>query len=212
MPLSNGIIIFLNMRIINVLAVCCFCLYSCGSKSTTDKTTDRIFETDIKVRLAAHKAYVDSSRMTKALVAKIYAKIPDVKQPIEVVDLKWPEAIDEVYNIWFNHSDEIVCVGTYPFSPTGDWDMGFTHYFDQKGDVYAFERNTSFYNSLCTDGLAIEQIVTYYDQHTLIDSVYHFTDVKGNRLNQDSCEFPYNYPYKIAKNSTEVLYTLGLPL
>ncbi|MFT5512408.1 MAG: hypothetical protein ACI8SE_000806 [Bacteroidia bacterium] len=187
-------------------------LVTLGCNTSTKKSTktDRIPEPDMLLRLAGQKAEIDSNRMTKNLMAKIFAMIPEVQKPIEVLDLQWPKEIDEVYNIWYSSDTQIVCVGAYPFSESGDWDLGLTHYFDKDGNTFAFERNTSFYNSLCTDELAIEQIVMYYAGGEMVDSVYVFKDLKGNDLDQDSCSFPYDFPYRVYTNQQDVMRAVGL--
>lgn len=197
------------MRFINTLCILAFLV---GCKQSSSTKTDRVIlpEPDIKIRLHGQKSHNDSNRMSSLFKAKVYAKEPSTKTPIEVVDLQWPNAVDEVYNVWYNQNNNIVCIGAYPYSQTGDWDLGFTHYFDTSGATFAFERNTSFYNSLCTDDLAIEQIVTYYAHDKLIDSTYVLKDVKGNDLDSDSCEFPYDFPYRIYTNVSDVLMAVGI--
>jgi len=197
------------MRIINLMWLVVV-LIGCKPTKTKNQQREIVPEPDRLEMLKAQKATIDSQRMTKALTAKIYAKQPNEKAPNEVVDLKWPKEIDEVYNVWYNGEHQIVCVGAYPFSHTGDWNLGFTHYFDAFGNTFAFERNTSFYNSICTDDLAIEQIVMYYANDKMVDSTYVLTDVKGNQLLQDSCEFPYDFPYRVYTHVDDVLKAVGL--
>lgn len=197
------------MRFDKIFAIGCLCLLGCGGTTNNDNE-DRLPEPDIRDRLTYEKSLIDSSRMARQLDVRVYARVQDNPTPMEVRDLKWPENLDEVYNLWLNKDSQIVCFGAYPVSQSGDWDMGLTHYFDQNGQTFAFERNTSFYNSLCTDDLAIEQIVTYYYKDAKLDSIYTFTDVKGNQLEPDSCAFPYDFPYRIYTNVDDVLKSVGL--
>lgn len=183
----------------------------CKQNSSTNAPRELVPEPDIRERLSGQKAFIDSNRMSSLFKAKIYAKEPTAETPTEVINLKWPGVIDEVYNVWYTQSNHIVCIGAYPYSQSGDWDLGFTHYFDtSSGGTFAFERNTSFYNSMCTDDLAIEQIVTYYANDRLVDSTYVFTDVKGNNLTSDSCEFPYDFPYRVYTNVSDLLKAVGI--
>ena len=198
------------MALNKLIPIVALFVIGCGQPTKKPVEQDRIPEPDVLIRLEGQKAMIDSSRMKKNLLTKVYARVHDQPTPVEVRDLKWPKDIDEVYNIWYTPDTQIVCFGAYPFSQTGDWDMGLTHYFDSTGNTFAFERTTSFYNSLCTDDLAIEQIVTYYHNEAMVDSVYVFTDVKGNSLESDSCEFPYDFPYRIYTNANDVLRNVGI--
>jgi hypothetical protein len=198
------------MRMTKPYVIIILAIFGCNqSSSTKNITQDRIPEPDLIERLEGQKMNIDSTRMSKNLFAKVYAKTPGSPQPIQVVDLQWPEDIEEVYNIWYNLDSQIVCIGAYPFSLSGDWDIGLTHYFENDGSTFAFERNTSFYNSMCTDDLAIEQIVLYYHNTSIVDSVYYLSDINGNSLVNDSCEFPYNYPYHAYPNTNDLLKSLG---
>lgn len=198
------------MLLNKLLPIFVLLVVGCGRTAKKHDAQDRIPEPDIVLRLEGQKTEIDSNRMTKNLMARIYAKVKDDPSPVEILDLKWPEHIDEVYNVWYGLDTQIVCVGAYPYSQSGDWDLGLTHYFDEAGKTFAFERNTSFYNSMCTDELAIEQIVSYYYNDAQVDSVYVLTDLKGNTLVKDSCQFPYDFPYRVYTNSHDLLKNLGI--
>ncbi len=201
------------MRLI-LIAFITSLLLSCQSQSSSSsKTVEEKQPEESQDSLTVRKATIDNLRMTKYLVGKVYAKVPHVESPIEVLNLEWPNEIEEVYNIWLDTNKSIVCIGSYPYSPTGDWDLGLTHYFKPNGKTFAFEKLTSFYNSRCTEGLAIEQNLIYYnnDFHA-IDSLYVLTDAKANPLEKDSCTFPYTFDYSVYGSHEKLLKVLKISL
>src|SRR5690606_31196638 len=85
-----------------------------------------------------------------------------------------------------------------PFSDSGDWFIAYKSYYNIEGRLIAFQKETNFFNNECTDEVAHEVSLKYYNsQFELIDSVYTLTDSDKNPLKRSSCFFPYNYPFKI---------------
>src|SRR5690606_579000 len=100
----------------------------------------------------------------------------------------------------------IVATFESPSSESGDWNIVYTHYFDSEGKTFAFERQTYFYNSMCTEGLAHEIITNFYNNDfSVLDKKYQLTDEYGKNLHKDSCQFPYDYSYEISENSEDYL-------
>lgn len=111
--------------------------------------------------------------------------------------------IETIYNI-FKKDGKIIYIAEMPKSPNDDWFIVYKSYFDENGNLFAFQRNNNFFNSKCTKYAALENLVKYYDEKAeLIDSTYTLTDNKEKDLTKLDCELPYNFPYKIYNSVSE---------
>lgn len=168
---------------------------------TVEETKNRVTEfpePDIVLRLRAQKGRIDELLNTKSLSIEVFVKQRNDSKIIKIVDSKFPDSVETTYNVWTDSLDHIRLIGEFPFSESGDWAISYLHYFDTNDKTCAFERYTGFYNSICTDNLAHENIVDYYDRDfNRVNRDYWLKDSKGNALVKDSCMFNYDYPYEV---------------
>ena len=116
--------------------------------------------------------------------------------------------VETTFNILKDSLGQIITASEFPFSESGDWNIILTHYFDKDGKTFAFERQTNFFNSMCTDGVAFETQTEFYNSDfQLIDRMYKLVDEKNKILQKDSCQFPYNYEYKVSADIDKYLLT-----
>ena len=114
-----------------------------------------------------------------------------------------PEAILNSYNIIRSNDNEILMIGEYPYSESGDWDISYLSYFDKNGNIVAFVRYCNFFNGLCAE-IVKETSIYYFDKnHNLVKKTYEIKDSDGNPLNYTDCEFNYRYEYSIFKTLNE---------
>lgn len=164
-----------------------------------NRSMELIPEPDILDRLKWQKAMIDSSMSEVKLDLEILVKEPDTEGLTKVVDDEWPEEFSVTYHLWANANGQIEMIGEYPFSESGDWGIGYLHYFDKNGKTFSFERNTNFYNSECADDLVNEDILEFYDNDfNRISRTYDLTGPGGQNLNDKNCSLPYDYPYDVA--------------
>lgn len=117
---------------------------------------------------------------------------------------KDPAQVVVVYNILKDKNGRIVYISEMPKSPNDDWFIACKSYFDENGNLFAFQRQNNFFNSECTKGAALENLQRFYnDKFDVLDSVYTLTDSYKKDLTEAPCKFPYNFPYKIYKNVDE---------
>ncbi len=181
------------------------------SNQTKTDSRELVPEPDLNLRLHGEKNVIEKLIRLKELDITVWVQQIGVKSPTQVFNEQWPEGIETTFNLWTDSNNVLVCLGEYPYSESGDWSIALTHYFDQRGNTFAFECSTSFYNSICTDELAIEQIATFYNtNHQRIDSTYLLRDSNGATLARDSCQFPYEYPYDIYPTSQKLLSSIEL--
>ncbi len=131
----------------------------------------------------------------------VFAKIAGQEQPIRITNRKFPEQVHTTFNILKDSSGNIITISEIPYSESGDWTIILTHYFDKTGKTFAHKRQADFFNSICTDGVAHEMRVEYYDSYgKLLEKIQTLMDDKKNPLPKDSCQFPYEYEYRISKD------------
>ena len=141
----------------------------------------------------------------------VYAKPVGAEESKQITDGKLPENVEITFNVLKDSSGKIITVAEFPFSESNDWKVILTHYFDKDGKTFIFERQTNFFNSICTDGIAYETRTDFYDgEFRLIDKKYRLVDEKNRALPKDSCRFPYNKNYKVSADIDQYLLTNGI--
>lgn len=129
-----------------------------------------------------------------------------------VVKGDFPDSIRTTYNLLRDDSGRLRVAAELPFSESGDWSIRLAHYFDESGRTFAFERHTNFFNSICTPEMASETRSFFFDSTgRRTDTLYVLTDQQNKALNRQACQFPYDYPFTIHKNSNEWLAAKSVP-
>ena len=127
------------------------------------------------------------------------------QKPMKVVNGEWPDMVNTSINILRRPNGQIYYYAEYPMSESGDWFIGYSHYFDKEGNVVAFKRIANFFNAECTDEVAIEKSVyTFDNKHNLTSKTYSLTDSNGIDLSQKLCWFNYDYDYTIGQTISDV--------
>ena len=159
------------------------------------------------------KAVYDSLRQQNKFELQVLIRMKNDTALYIINNMEFPSSgIATTFNILKNKAGKILMVSVYPYCESGDWFVGFTHYFDEQGNTFAFERLTSFYNSKCTSGLANEKIIKYYSStFTELKNTYSLTDSKNIPLKKSSCDLPYQFDYSVFKNVNEVYKQNHIP-
>jgi hypothetical protein len=112
----------------------------------------------------------------------------------KVIDQNWPDDIESTYNILKNQRGQIIYLGEFPTSQSGDWTLGLKHYFGDNGKLISFEKRLSYFNEDCTDGAVIETIIELYDNDfKVIKTTKTQTDHEGRELKVKDCGHAYNW-------------------
>lgn len=179
---------------------------SFDNRTNTNSTSLLLPEPDIVERLKYQKNTIDTLFKHSTDKQIVLAKLTDIAEPITVKNGNFPDNVETGYNILKDNLGIIVSVSEFPISESGDWSITFTHYFDKVGKTFAFERQTNFFNSICTGGVAYETRVEFYDSDfKLIDKTYKLVDGENRILQKDSCQFPYDCEYKISADIDKYL-------
>jgi len=105
-----------------------------------------------------------------------------------------------------DNQDSLISIQEIPFSESGDWSLILTHYFTQKGLTFAFQKEFNYFNSICTEGIAHEREILFFDSaFRQIEREYGITDDKNQPLNKDSCLVQYKPEYQIFQNRDQFL-------
>jgi hypothetical protein len=202
-----------NLKYILIL----FIFVSCQQKSETKKITSDL-QTDIKEdkvnrsnellpepdiieRLKGQKIIIDTLQSQNKLKLEVLVKEPNKEKLTIVLNENWPETIETTYNIWKNEKGNIILIGEFPTSESGDWYIEYLHYFDKKEKTFVFQRTTNFFNSMCADGVAYEKIVEYYNSDfNRIERNYSLADKNKKELKKEDCAMHYDYPFEISNN------------
>jgi hypothetical protein len=91
---------------------------------------------------------------------------------------------------------QIIQIAEYPHSESGDWDLCYQNYFDNKGNLIGFFRICSFFNGVCAE-LVKEKSEYFYDsKHRLIKKTYQIKDGNDNALDYKNCILNYRFDYE----------------
>ena len=176
--------------------------------TVTDSTSRLVPEPDILERLSYQKGAIDTLFNNQLDKLIVLAKIQGKDEPVLVKNRNFPDNVELTFNILKDSLGQIILISIFPFSESEDWFISFKHYFDKKGKTFAFERQTNFFNSICTEGVAYETKTEFYNSDfQLIGEGYKLIDKQGEKLNKDSCIFNYYYGYKVLPTIDKLLKT-----
>jgi hypothetical protein len=154
---------------------------SCGQGTLTDQR---------------EKERLEIENQIKADKLIILVKVKGQAELKKVIDQNWPEDIETTYNIFKDQRGQIIYLGEFPTSQSGDWSLGLKHYFGDNGKLIAFEKRLSYFNEDCTDGAVIETIIELYDNDfKIIKTTKTQTDNKGRELKVKDCGHAYNWTF-----------------
>ena len=198
---------YLLLILVSIIGSC----HSNNSRPTQDTT--RADSTDMLDRLKKTTESIDTMFDKNKNKLIVFANIDGEGEPILITDGKFPGKVHLTINILKDSSGNIIRISEIPFSESGDWTIILTHYFDKAGKTFAHKRQADYYNSICTDGMAHDVRVEYYDSNNkLLEKTQTLVDDKKNPLLKDSCQFPYEYEYKISEDLGKYLQTKHLKI
>jgi len=154
---------------------------SCGQGTITDQREKERLEIEKQVT-------TDKSKLI------VLVKLKGQSNLQRVVGENWPDDIETTYNILKNQRGQIIYLGEFPTSESGDWTLGLKHYFGNNGKLIAFEKRLSYFNEACTDGAVIETIIELYDNaFKEVKTTKTQTDNRGKELKVKDCGHAYNW-------------------
>lgn len=179
-------------------------LSACSQKNTSTS----IPEPDLLERLRHEKNEIDTLFKNSKGECLTFIKLTETGPASLIETDSVPEEAIITYYILKDSLGKVITISELPTSESGDWFIVYTHYFDKAGKTFAFERQTNFFNSNCTDGVAYETKTKFYNSDfKVIDETYKLVDEKNRKLNKDSCSEFYDYKYNVSANVDNYLKT-----
>jgi len=155
----------------------------------------------VLIKLKNKKAAVDQYliKHDKALI--VLVKVPGKTNLLRIKNGHWPDEIEYTYNILRDTTGRIILVSQIPFSQSGDWFITYTHYFDEKGNTYAFRKQTNVFDSEVKGGVIYETLLRYYDVNfSILKKTYTLQDKGGKTIRNNGHVDIYQYKYETYKN------------
>ena len=194
-----------------LLCLSILCLVACRPASLSEIPAQD--DASRLLQLKEEKTHLDSLFLIQKSQLPVYGQLRDADSLINVDLSDWNPEIVRTFWPLVDTLGRIRAVTESPVSESGDWVITFTHYFDSVGHTFAFERKTSFYNSICTPDLAHEVRTQFFAPDGVqLDSAYHLSDAEGKSLQRSECQFPYDYPYTPAPTQADYWATHRLPI
>jgi hypothetical protein len=185
-----------------------FIIFSISVYSCKPKTNSTV-QADSPESLKGKKDHIDSIFRLKNNNLTVLVKVPNKPGLVEVKNENWPEEVETTYNLLKDPSGNVILFLESPYSESGDWNITFAHYFDVDGKTFAFTRQTNYFNSICTEGVAYETVTEFYDKAFAKEKTdYKLVDTSGHVLDKSKCEFPYDQQYKVVKDREACLLKL----
>jgi hypothetical protein len=187
-----------------VLGLICACNSNDHSQPTS--TSRLVPEPDISERLQYQKALIDTLFSHNKDSVEVLVKLTDKADLIPYKDSILPDETETSFYVLRDSLKHIVAITESPYSQSSDWFLTLTHYFDKNEHTFSFERQMNFFNSGCTEGVAYETRIEFYNNELKpVRKEYKLVDEKGKDLTKDSCELMYDNDYKVLPNVKEYL-------
>ena len=159
-----------------------------------------------QANLAAQKSLIDTFILKNNVKPIILAKTTDKPALFEFDGIEYPSYMEYAYYIYKDASGKIIKISESPYNENGEWSVFLSHYFNQSGNTFAFERVSTFFSIICSEGIATQTQAEYYsDNFQLQNKEYKFIDEFLKDLAKDNCELPVNAEYVVYKNLSEYM-------
>lgn len=122
----------------------------------------------------------------------------------QVFDIdKWNEEYISFINVI--DAAEVKIYIEVPYCESGDWKNEYIYIFDELGKLKLLIRKSSFFNSVCTDGVLTEKEIFAIESDELKKKKHEFFDENNNAINDTTnCIFNYRFEYPVYLNYYEL--------
>ena len=144
----------------------------------------------------------------------VLVRIVGQEKLVVVKDKNWPDDIETTFNILKNSSGQIIYIGEFPTSQSGDWTLDLKHFFNEQGETFAFEKRLVFFNDECGDGVVIETLTDFFTKgFKRIGTLRQLRDGKDNPITDlESCSDPYQWPIEKKGSVSELTKAMQMEL
>jgi len=160
-----------------------FSIGSCGQGTLADQRETERLKIDKRI-LSDHDRII------------VLAKVKGQSELINVTGKDFPKETETAYNVLKNQSGQIIYIGEFPTSESGDWTLGLRHYFGDNGHLIAFVKVLTYFNEECTNKGVVERIAELYDNDfRIIQTTKSLMDYKGRELDSIKCGHTYKWDF-----------------
>jgi hypothetical protein len=181
---------YFSILFLGLLVISCNTDNVQNKEVTQSRTSELVPESDLNLRFSGEKTSVDST-LIKSKKATKFIKIDD-KQAPKMVKLGDESDYQTAYFVYKDSTNTIKAITEIPTSQSGDWYAETTHYFDNSGQVYAFQKRlNTFYNSDCnSDGGSVSvTTIEYFQGGKSVVKIATKKDAKGVEVKNENCNF-----------------------
>lgn len=114
---------------------------------------------------------------------------------------------DKEYESFINviNTSEINMYVNIPYSESGDWNNVLAYVYNKEGVLKVLIRKSSFFNSVCSEGVLSEKQVFANESDRMIEKIHTVYDENNNIVKDTSdCVFNYRFEYPIYFNYSEI--------
>ena len=163
-------------------------LMSCNSKSKQDEASDW-----------QHFYSIGDSLLNCKNNVKTYCfavlKDGTIEQVLDVAS--WSKEYESYIYVIKTASTNIYI--NVPYSESGDWETELAYIYDTKGNLKVLIRKSSFFNSICIDGMLSEKEVFSNKSGQLV-KMKHVVYDENNHILKDISDCVFNYRFKYPRN------------
>lgn len=138
----------------------------------------------------------------------VFVKLSNKAKLVRITGADYPDNTDYIYTIIEDPMRRITAIEQVPYSESGDWYEEFKHYFDLRGNTFAFSIRTTVFDDSVKGGVAMWQLLNYYKPAlNLLNHTTFLTDSKDNPLKgRKDTEFDFRHdPYHTYKSVDDCL-------
>ena len=170
-------------------------------------------QSTLPTRLENQKLAIEGAISAEQSKLIVFARVPDRAGLVRVINEQWPDDIETVYNVWKDKSGSVVYIGESPVSQSGDWSLDIGYFFNEKGQLFAFEKRLAYFREDCGSGIVVQRDLTLYDaSFKAIKSTRTLSDGEGKPVSGDMCGSGYDWEFEVRSTVGEMMELKGIEL
>ena len=199
------------MKNLLLVTVILLAIYSCTSGSS--QRSKNLNKSNYSLtELRKKKAQIDRLFAKSADSLIVFIKMTNKNELVRIYNGKFPDdSIEYTYNVLIDKGT-VKKIIVSPYSESGDWDVVCSHYFNDDGRTFAFEKHANAF-ALPDDGVAYETTTDYFDPtYKRIKHYYKLVDKDEKALGK---EYAFDYEgidCKVYPSSNECLKAFHINL
>lgn len=185
-------------------------LLGCGSpgKQTVVSLPGLLDSFEIK------KNTIDTLMAKDRRMITTYSLLENHENVLKNANILGPDKPVMTFHVLRDSIGRVLAIFQVPAQKNMKWSIGFTHYFDEDGNTFAFERHGNFTNLDCVtkDRYICDERIEYFDSNfKSIAKAHILKDDLGRTLTNANCSFTHDSPYDILPNVKKYFNTYAIP-